>query len=455
VKRRFRDEYEGADLGDARRSERLAELGMALAAFPADSFPEVLGDGGELEAAYRFLSNPAVEPAEVLAPHIRETAARCAVQGDCVVAHDTTDFVFPGTKRRGLGRMRGCVESGFFAHVAMGISLDEIRDPLGVLHLETWVRGPKVKKGPKARQRDGDRESTRWLRGIEAVEGHVGKARAIHVMDREADAYDLMSDLVEHQRRFVLRSTFDRRLVDGEYLIDSVEARPVVVTREVPLSERKRAQFPVQQRIHPPRTARAATLGIKAATVTLLRPKNLLTDQPRTLRINVVVVDEIDVPAGEPPVGWRLFTTEPIETPTQIERIVDAYRCRWRIEELFKALKTGCAIEKRQLESYRGLTNALAIYIPIAWRVLRHRTLAHAAGDRPATLVLSPLQLRILRRVSRAKLSRSPTLAEALIAVASVGGHLKRNGPPGWQTLARGYERLLTLEEGVALGAEM
>jgi hypothetical protein len=29
-----------------------------------------------------------------------------------------------------------------------------------------------------------------------------------------------------------------------------------------------------------------------------------------------------------------------------------------------------------------------------------------------------------------------------------LGGHIKHNGPPGWQTLAAGYMELLTFERG-------
>ena len=32
--------------------------------------------------------------------------------------------------------------------------------------------------------------------------------------------------------------------------------------------------------------------------------------------------------------------------------------------------------------------------------------------------------------------------------MASVGGHIKNNGQPGWQVLARGYHDLLILELG-------
>lgn len=453
MKKRFRDEYQDARLGDLRRSERLAELGMALAAFPQGSFPEVLGDSAELEAAYRFFGNPGVDADAVLEPHYRETRTRCAERGLVVVAHDTTDFVFRGD-RRGLGRMRGRLERGFFGHFALAVSMDAWREPLGALRLETWVRADEKTPNKPARLRT-DRESLRWSRGVADVERQLGEGQAVHVMDREADAYDLLAELIEGKRRFIVRASSDRKLVDGELLADAVEALDIVVTREVPLSERTRKAPPVQRGIHPARTARTATLAISATTVTMPRPNNQPKDLPKILTVHVVVVEERHPPAGEPPVSWLLYTTEPVTKPADLERIVDGYRARWRIEEFFKALKSGCAIEKRQLESRHALVNALATYIPIAWRVLRHRTLAHADGSRPASAVLTPVQLRILRHASAAKLPRAITVADAFVAVAALGGHLKRNGPPGWITLARGYERLLTLEQGVELAGEM
>jgi IS4 transposase len=50
---------------------------------------------------------------------------------------------------------------------------------------------------------------------------------------------------------------------------------------------------------------------------------------------------------GQEPVDWLLYTTEPIRTRRQIEDVVDFYRCRWQIEELNKALKTGCVVQER------------------------------------------------------------------------------------------------------------
>ena len=427
--------------------------------FPAASFPEALGDSAALEGAYRFFGNEAVTPAAVMGPHIRETAVRCLEHPAVIVAHDTTAFIFPGDKRRGLGRMQTKTERGFFAQVALAISFDERREPLGVLHMETWTRTAQLKeskkKTPRERQKDGDRESLRWGRGVQSVGGALPTDRVIHVMDREADDYILLASLVEEEHRFVLRSKVDRRVAEADLLTEALAPLPVMLKREVPLTARKQSRFAHNAKIHPTRSERVATLSIKAGPVTLLRPRDLMGKLPRQIPLHVVVVEELSPPAGEPPVEWRLYTTEPIATAADLERIVDGYRCRWRIEELFKVLKTGCAIEKRQLEHGHSLMNALAVYLPIAWRILRLRTLAQTDAKRPASKVLSELQLRILRRVGRTTLPRAPTAADALTAIAALGGHLRRNGPPGWITLARGYERLLTLEEGAGLADEI
>jgi len=39
-----------------------------------------------------------------------------------------------------------------------------------------------------------------------------------------------------------------------------------------------------------------------------------------------------------------------------------------------------------------------------------------------------------------------------MLAIAAQGGHLKRNGSPGWQTLGRGLEKLWWAEIGYQLG---
>jgi hypothetical protein len=182
--------------------------------------------------------------------------------------------------------------------------------------------------------------------------------------------------------------------------------------------------------------------------LTLQRPNYGGAALPKWLPVNVVHVLETDPPEGEKPVEWTLLTTEPIETERDVLAVVDYYRARWTIEEYFKALKQGCAVEKRQLETYETLSKALAIFVPIAWKLLEVRTLARTAPALPATEVLTPTQLQVLNACGPIELPATPTVQDALLAVAKLGGHIKNNGQPGWQVLGRGFEQLITLEAG-------
>lgn len=285
--------------------------------------------------------------------------------------------------------------------------------------------------------------------------------KPIHVEDREADSYTFMADLVRLKARFVLRMVSQRRKIEGEFdtVGEALIHSKILAVRDVPISMRARSTLPGKRKLHPPRNARTAHLMIAATRVTVLRPCSSNLCPRKKLTLNVVRVFEPDPPAGEEPVEWRLWTTEPITTETNVLAIIDAYRRRWVIEEFFKALKSGCAIEKRQLETRQALLNALAIFTPIAWRLLVLRTTAREPSDVPADAVLSKTQLRCLdfalKKKNHPGLPTSPTARDALLGVADLGGHIKNNGDPGWIVLGRGMDKLLQIEFGYLLATEM
>ena len=109
-----------------------------------------------------------------------------------------------------------------------------------------------------------------------------------------------------------------------------------------------------------------------------------MIQQGGRIALNVVRVFEPEPPEGVKPIEWLLCTSEPISTSEEVARIIDWYRARWLIEEFFKALKTGCAFEKLRLEKRTSILNAFAIYLPVAWRLLRLRTLARTPAPMPA-----------------------------------------------------------------------
>ena len=141
-----------------------------------------------------------------------------------------------------------------------------------------------------------------------------------------------------------------------------------------------------------------------------------------------------------------MLTNEPVQCTDDAWHIVECYRARWLIEEFFKAIKTGCRYEQFQLESIDALKRLFAFYLPIAWHMLALRYLAHHAPDVPAHHVLGERRVRLVRKIMAPNLPLLPSLQQVLFALAAYGGHLKRNGPPGWLTLLRGYLKLLDYE---------
>jgi hypothetical protein len=336
-----------------------------------------------------------------------------------------------------------------------------------VLGVYSYVRSSeRVSSKQTKRITDPQNEYHRFAHLVDESERLLGACtQAIHVIDREADTYELFARMVACKQRFVIRLSDDRATPERvgatrtyKKLSDVVGSLEGLTEREVPLSPRKGHKLLSTRKIHPARDGRLARLSFRATAIEVRRPDPLPKELAKALSLHLVHVLELDPPDGQPPVEWMLLTTEPIDTVENVLRVVDIYRARWTIEELFKALKTGCAFEQRQFRSYDALCRLLAIMLPVAWRLLRIRTAARTSPDKPGTDLLTPVQLAVLRATSkRIVLSAEPSAVQVLLAIAGLGGHLRRNGQPGWITLGRGFDTLLAYEVGyrAALQAEM
>jgi hypothetical protein len=453
-------EFEGASLGDRRLEARLLKVVEAIAPAPHRSLPQAAASAKDLQGAYRFLANTAVRPEALLQPHIEQTVQRCEKARVVIVAHDSSEIEYDGlVRRKGLGFLRSESTQGFFAHTSLAMAADGTRLPLGVLGLHCWTRetlGKSKKDGRKLTQREyaqrEAKESDRWGAQVKGTAQQVGgRAELIHVMDREADAFPLLAELTATHHRFVIRATYARAARADEH--SPKETMPTIVAQaqgvlqtEVPVSARPASGKPARDQTFQPRESRQATVEFSACTLHLKRPPHALG--PEWLPINVVHVREVDAPQGLEPIEWFLYTSEPVDTPEQVVQVVEHYRSRWVIEEFYKALKTGCSLEDRQLESYDALVNALCIFIPMAWQMLLLRTLARTKPDAAATTVLSSTQIEVLGACGKQRLPPLPTVKQALLAIATMGGYIRTKRGPGWLVLGRGMEKLLLLEAG-------
>jgi hypothetical protein len=340
-------EFEGALLGDRRRSARLVKLSEAFAKAPSASIPEAMPARADEDAAYRFMSNGAVTPGAILAPHMAQTVERAAAAKLILVAHDTTEFEFGGkAPREGMGRLGGSKRQGFFAHMSLAMTADATRRPLGLLGLHTWARTSRRRssKNKAGKHLSGpeyaklkNKESQRWMQQVQSVEQRVGeRAEVIHLMDREGDAFPLLASMVKHECRFVVRCARNR--VARASQDDACSKVRALVAQaedafsiEVPVAARAAKRAPRANETSGARTRRVARVRFRATKMELRRP-SYVSDGPRWLSVNVVEVYEVDPPPGVEPINWILATTEPIDTLADIHTVVLLYGARWLIE---------------------------------------------------------------------------------------------------------------------------
>ena len=449
--------YLGLELPDSRLVDRLDRVVRTIENSPDQSFPNIFSRKAERDGFYRLVNNDRVG----FSPLIKSVSDGTLKSIDerpeqtLLAIHDTTTFTFNAASPiEGLGQVTN-TKQGFFGHFCLGVAQN--REILGILGLVPRIRDPKRRKKKKTTKElleDPDHERRRWLKLIlEVHERSKNSRRLIHVADREADDYTTLSGLVEAQVRFVFRARYNRTIPKNEQqlnkLFDSIGLASIISEREVVVSPRGKKKMPGRGKGHPERKSRIAKLGVSAKKIAVCRSGNASkSSTPTELSLNFVRVFELDVPEGVDPIEWLLVTSEPIESEKDLLQVVDIYCTRWVIEEYFKALKTGCAFEKRGLESYHAILNTLAILAPIAVKLYNLKILGRNEPNHLSSRVITPIQIKILAHITNQEAEYLNTLGEAILAIAAIGGHIKNNGPPGWQVLGRGYQKLLQLEKG-------
>ena len=150
------------------------------------------------------------------------------------------------------------------------------------------------------------------------------------------------------------------------------------------------------------------------------------------------------IPAGDTTLQSGLHTSHDALT------CVEWYACRWGIEVYHKVLKSGCAIERRQLQDVDHLQRCLALFSVVAWRVLYATMRARALPDVACTALLEEGEWQALYchiHQTTQPPPAPPTLAQAVRWIAQLGGFpgRARDGHPGVTVLWRGFQRLVDL----------
>ncbi len=445
------NEFGFAELGDPRRSKRLVNIATKLAANPGGTLPQAFPDWAELKAAYRFFDNRAVDFEKVLQPHLERTRWACREPGEYLIIEDSSDLDFSNHPRtQDLGVIGDGQGRGFALHSALAVRVEawtlEQRPEGQVIGLfDARCRRPRpAPKGESRRKRlKRPRKSSWWAEAFRWVGRPASDCRWIYIADRESDFYEPIHTCQQVGSDFIIRGYQDRRLADeGGKLREALAKAPVLGESTVGL--RSRGGEP----------ARTAIVELTSVRVDLDGPWRPGGWQEPLRDVWVVEVTEVHAPEGvKEPLHWILLASLPCRRLAETQRVVGRYTARWWVEEYHKALKSGAGVEDSQLERGGRLEPLIAVLAVVAVRLLNAKMLARSRPEGwEAKESFGPEALAILEK----KFDRPKggwTNRNVLVATARLGGFLarKHDGMPGWQTIWRGWQRLMWMCEGLEI----
>jgi hypothetical protein len=426
-----------------------------------------LGDTRAQQAGLtRFFRNRSVTVAEIIGTAAARTA-KAAAGRHVLLIQDTSEINFEAKagRKRGLGRVGNGQDAGLFVHPALAVDAQD-GNVLGLAAAHIWRRF--ARKDPNYQKLPIEaKESHKWLATpIAARDALLGRtthtpagrpASITVVADREADIYELFARLpgtdADVPCHLLVRANKDRMLGRNTRLLSTIATWPPAGRLDFELSGR------------PGRRARTVELAVRYGSVSLRQPKaGADRRDPKTVTLQVVEACEVDPPAGETPIVWRLLTTHPVASLTDAARIIDLYRRRWTVEQLFRTVKSQVmALEESFLSDGDALECLAATTLIAACQVMQ---LVHARGEagrlQQASRVFEPAAIKVMTALigqyeGKTAKQKNPhpkgSLAWAAWCIARLGGWTgyASERPPGPVTFGRGLQRFYAIAQGYHL----
>jgi hypothetical protein len=459
-------ELAGCHFRDQRLGQRLRQLLTHMACAVGSSIPLACQDWANTKAAYRFLSNPKVSEHAILQGHFQATHSRfAAVGGPILVIQDTTELSYEraqperiGATRRvnsgrdKAGRLRMHTVCGLLMHSCLAVTAEGL--PLGLSAIKVWTR-PQFKGTRRLKRKINptrvpvdQKESIRWLECMKQSVALFGAPeRCIHIGDRENDIYEFFCTARALGTHFLVRTCVDRLAGDGQHTIaDEMQEVRVKGLHQVEVRD-------------PKGNVSLARVELKYRRIHVLPPIGKQKRYP-ALSLTVIHAQERHTPKDRARIDWKLITDLPVRSRADAIQMLDWYAMRWKVELFHKILKSGCRAEESKLRTAERLANLLSLYCILSWRIFWLTMLNRVVPDAPPRLALTDVEMDLLDELVRDKgqvMLRSKTLSYYLTKIARMGGYLARghDPPPGNTVMWRGLSRLMDIELGARIGAQI
>ncbi|MBD2214158.1 IS4 family transposase [Nostoc linckia FACHB-104] len=321
---------------------------------------------------YRFLENENVTLSELVRSLSDDCQARVAERHVLAIS-DSSEINLQSHAGRlslsGLGVVGNNTDVGFYIHPTLVLD-GESGFPLGLSTVKLWSR--EINHADK-HERDyknlaiEEKESYKWLASAQSSQRcfEVGGAKMVtHIGDRESDLFEEFATVPNKNNHLLIRACQDRRLLGrSQSLFDYLSQQPIEGTYiiNVPADPRRK------------RMPREAMLIVRCGRVEIQRPDKLsVFGYPPSVTLFAVEALEVQPPAGQEPIHWRLLTTHEVVCLEQALRMIQWYGWRWKIEQLFATLKkAGLNLEATQLESAIAIQRLTILALSVAVRTLQ------------------------------------------------------------------------------------
>lgn len=448
----IKEETQGIKLGDKRLDKRLGELLTKLSSSSSDTIPRSCGSWSETIAAYRFFNNKNVSSKEILSPHESSTLSRIEEEKVVLILQDTTDINYSNRKPiKEMGYLKNEKSQGLYLHPSIAVTPEKLC--LGVVDAQIWSRDKIGVKGQRKQKPIEQKESYRWLKGYN-IANKIAKnctdTMIVNIADREGDIYEVLEKTPSELKKayWLIRSSINRRIESSSKLSklhDLVKSTAPLgkIKFELPEGTIYKRGYAADQRT--PRKPRTVTQQIRVSSAELSPPKRKgkkLSPTP----VNIIHCEEITNGKQQEKIEWFLITSVPVKDFNTAKKVINWYLCRWQIESFFKILKSGCVVEKLQLKSLKAITNSIALYLIIAWRILYLTMLTRIYPGIKCNKVFSNDEWQSVYILfnNTAPPKHPPKLEDIILIIAQLGGFLNRksDGAPGNKAIWIGLQRL-------------
>ena len=377
----------------------------------------------------------------------------------CLLIEDTTKVSFSLQRAiQGLGKVDKGLVQGFYLHPVLCIDA-QYYGCLGLAALE-FINRPWPDKEPSRQQRNSTRSKTafehkegyRWLSSIkQALLTCPESIMKTVVADREADIYPLLTGLAALKVHYIIRARFDRPTDEGKPISQIVESWPVEYQYQIAVPSSERC------------SAHQAQVAVKYGKLKLKQPfGKSLQAQPSHHPTYLVEVKELAHSAvnDQQPIHWVLLTSHIVDKLPEALRIIEWYKQRWNVEQVFRLLKSkGLGLESSQVDSYEKLQKLTILALLAAVKVLQLLKARDDQTQQAICCVLDKQEQNCLLRLNQQLQGKSgklqnphpiASLAFAAWVVARLAGWsgYKSQRPPGPIDLLNGLKRFEQIYQG-------